>query len=136
MRRVLLSAMLVIAFFSCAANSAENRSLVESIMVRALLERGAFLACAQNDNEKEAIDALTRRWNADLADTAKLLRESGYAEDYVGRLAGRFTLETGTPKFADPVAPAKFCAMLGDWKTRYSQLLALFPSIEIKHDQH
>ncbi len=135
MRRVLLSAMLVIAFFSCAANSAENRSLVESIMVRALLERGAFLACAQMDNDKEAIDA-TRGWNADLADTAKLLRESGYAEDYVGKLAGRFTLETGTPKFADPAALAKFCAMLGDWKTRYSQLLALFPSIEIKHDQH
>jgi hypothetical protein len=127
--------MLASAFFPCAAHSAENRSMVESIMVRALLERGAFLVCAQKDNDKEAIDGLTRGWNADLADTAKLLRESGYPEDYVAKLAGRFSLETATPKVSDPAALTKFCAMLGDWKTRYLQLLALFPSIEIKRYQ-
>ena len=120
-----------------AAHAEENRSLVEAVMSRAVLERGAFLACARHDNDADAIGALTRGWKADIADTVALLRQSGYAQDYIGTIAARFDLDTAVPTFADRSATAKFCAMLGDWKQRYALFFFAAPSVELKRSfQH
>ena len=123
----------VLAFAAtAAAQQTENRRSVEAVLSRTLLERGAMVACAQNNKDKDAVDLLSSNWKKDIADTEKLLRESGYAEDYVRTLGGRYTLDTGVPKFSDIAAATKFCAMLGDWKTRYFQFHFLIPDIEIK----
>jgi hypothetical protein len=110
----------------------ESRMMVDSVMARAALERGAFLGCARSADDKESIEALTLGWNADLSDAAKLLRESGFDESYVGALATRFSLETAMPSFASVAAATKFCAMLGDWKQHYFSLLFSAPALELK----
>jgi hypothetical protein len=115
-----------------AVAAAADTHMVDSIMARSALERGAFLACARSVNDKESIEALTLGWTADLKDSAKLLREKGYDEAYVGALATRFNLETAVPALANVAAATKFCAMLGDWKQRYFSLLFSSPALELK----
>jgi hypothetical protein len=120
------------ALLATAAVAAADTSVVDAVMARSALERGAFLACARSSNDKESIEALTLGWNADLKDSAALLREKAYDEAYVGALATRFNLETAVPAFANVAGATKFCAMLGDWKQRYFSLLFSSPALELK----
>ena len=107
-------------------------AFLEAVLSRSLLERGAMLACAQKDNDKEAVDLLTLGWKKDVADTEKLLRESGYAEDFVRTLGGRYALDRAVPKFSDHATLTQFCAMFGNWKVRYFQFFFIVPDLEIK----
>ena len=132
-RRLFAGAVSVLLYFAAAsAQAVERRDLVEAILSRALLERGAMLACAQKDNLKEDTDVLTLGWKKDLADAEKLLRELRYAEDYIRTLGTRFALDIGIPQFSDQAALARFCTMLGDWKKRYFQLMFTLPDVELK----
>jgi len=132
-RRLFAGAVSVLLYLAAtSAQAVERRELVEAILSRALLERGAMLACAQMGNAKEETDVLSLGWKKDLADAEKLLRELGYAENYVRTLSNRFALDIGTPKFSDRVALTRFCTMLGDWKTRYFHLMLTLPDMELK----
>jgi hypothetical protein len=128
--RITLAGVFAALLAAAAVAAAADTHMVDSIMARSALERGAFLACARSTNDKESIEALTLGWNSDLKDSAKLLREKGYDETYVGALATRFNLETAVPTFV--AAATKFCAMLGDWKQHYFSLLFSSPALELK----
>jgi hypothetical protein len=133
MRRALHAGMLAtVLLYAGATHAAEYRSMVEAVVSRAVLERGAMLACARKDKDRETTEALERGWKADIDDTSKLLRELGYAADYVDTFAGRFNIETATPRFTDDAAAQKFCAMLGDWRRHYFAFFFLAPHLEIK----
>ena len=129
MARVCAAAILVV--LSGAAWSAENRDLSDGILSRAALERGAFLACAGRDGDKQMIEMLTRSWRMDLRDSAKILTQAGYNGDYVRTLDERFSLDKTMPKFADPAAAARYCAMLGDWRNRLYRLIYIVPQLEL-----
>ena len=130
--RITLAGVFAALLATAAVAAPADTSTVDAIMARSALERGAFLACARGTNDKESIEALTLGWNADLKDSAKLLRENGYDDAYVGALATRFNLESAVPTFANVAAATKFCAMLGDWKQRYFSLLFSSPALELK----
>jgi hypothetical protein len=132
LRITLASAAAMLLVAGAGAETADHRLLVDSVVARAALERGAFLSCARRANDKESIEALMLGWRADLQDTAALLREAGFDQAYLGALAARFNLDVAAPTFADATAAAKFCHMLGDWKQHYFRLLFSAPALELK----
>jgi hypothetical protein len=114
------------------AQSDTTRSLVEQILTRAVLERGAFLACARLDTSKQTADLLVRGWQLDLSEAGTILRAVGYSDDEMQALEQRFDVEKASPKFADLAALGAYCGVLGDWRTRWARLQILIPKIELR----
>jgi hypothetical protein len=105
---------------------------VEAILSEALLERGAFAACAEIAPDKqEAVEHVTASWRADLQDTADLLRGSGYDDGYVDALVARSDLSKATPRFADPAQLTAYCGTLGDWQERLADFKNIVPQESI-----
>jgi hypothetical protein len=115
-----------------AAQSDEQRRRAEQILIRAVLERGAFLACARLDQNNQTADTLIRGWQADISDSATLLRIMGYSDDEVRALADRFDVEKAAPKFADLTSLGAYCEVLGDWRTRWTRLQIVLPQTELR----
>jgi hypothetical protein len=130
---------LPIVAFACAVwiappsdlRAAEDHNFADGIIARSLLERGAFVACAGNEGDKQNVETITRAWKLDLEDSAKVLREAGYADDYIRALGERFSLDKVTPKFDDQAKAALYCAMLGDWRDRMFRLNYMLPQMEL-----
>jgi hypothetical protein len=92
--------------------------VVEAVMVRALVERAAFHACAPLEPQpKETVETVVRTWRADMKDSTDFLLKAGYPENYVRQLVARLDLQPGFPTRA---ALQAYCAMLGDWLYRLS----------------
>ena len=139
MRRLVLRlivAMLGVPLPAGAATAQPDKSnqsgIVEAILTRAVIERGAFLACARLDQSRETADMLVRGWKLDLADSTSLLRSFGYPDADIRALTDRFDIEKAAPKFADLAALGAYCGVLGDWRTRWAQLLIALPQTELR----
>ena len=117
---------------SAAAQSNGKRALAEQTLMRAVLERGAFLACARLDTGKQTAEMLIRGWQIDLTDSETALRVIGYSDDEIAALRSRFDIEKAAPKFADLASLGAYCSVLGDWRTRWQRLLVILPQIELR----
>jgi hypothetical protein len=117
---------------AAAAQSEGRRELVENVLLHAVLERGAFLACARLDQSKQTAEQLVQGWQVDLVDSAALLRLIGYSEDEVLALTDRFDIEKAAPKFADLASLGAYCEILGDWRGRWARLQIMMPQAELR----
>lgn len=117
---------------AATAQSDSTRETVEQVLTRAVLERGAFLACARLDQSRQTADMLVRSWQLDLADAATILRAVGYTNAEIRALMERYDVEKASPRFADLHALAAYCSVLGDWRTRWTQLLIFIPKDELR----
>ena len=117
---------------AAAAQSENKRALVEDILLRAVLERGAFLACSRLDQSKQTAEQLVQGWQLDLADATALLRLMGYSDDEVRALTERFDIEKAAPKFADLASLGAYCEVLGDWRGRWARLDITLPQRELR----
>jgi len=107
--------------------------VVEAVMVRALVERAAFHACAPlKPQPKETAETVVRTWRADMKDSTDFLLKAGYPEDYVRQLAARLDLQKATPSFSDRAALQAYCAMLGDWFYRLSIFQYSTPHLDLQ----
>jgi hypothetical protein len=127
---LLCGAMFVDA--ACAQDNLQRRA-VEEILTRAVLERGAFLACAHLDTNRQTAELLVKGWRLDLADSLTLLRGVGYSADDLRAMNERFDIEKAAPKFADLASLGAYCDVVGDWRTRWARLLITLPQQEIRH---
>jgi hypothetical protein len=109
-----------------------GRNYIDGLLTRALVERGAMIACAGIENDAKTIELLTKSWQADAAGSAKLLREAGYPDDYVEALTARLDFEKATPRFPDRTALVAYCETLGDWNLRWQMFMMAAPQFEIK----
>jgi hypothetical protein len=131
--RLVLSVVAVVLLAGAAAAQSESRrELVENVLLRAVLERGAFLACARLDQSKQTAEQLVQGWQVDLVDSAALLRLIGYSEDEVRALTDRFDIEKAAPKFADLASLGAYCEILGDWRGRWARLQIMMPQAELR----
>ena len=130
----LILAMLVGTLLAgtAAAQSNDQRDLVDEILTRAVIERGAFLACARLDQNRQTADLLVRGWQHDLADAGTVLRAVGYTDVEIRALTERYDIEKAAPKFADLAALGAYCGVVGDWRTRWARLLIAIPKIELR----
>jgi hypothetical protein len=117
---------------AAAAQSENKRALVEDILLRAVLERGAFLACSRLDQSKQTAEQLVQGWQLDLTDSTALLRLMGYSDDEVRALTERFDIEKAAPKFADLDSLGAYCEVLGDWRGRWTRLDIMLPQKELR----
>lgn len=117
---------------AAAAQSENKRALVEDILLRAVLERGAFLACSRLDQSKQTAEQLVQGWQLDLADATALLRLMGYSDDEVRALTERFDIEKAAPKFADLASLGAYCEVLGDWRARWARLDITLPQRDLR----
>jgi hypothetical protein len=117
---------------AAAAQSESKRELVENILLRAVLERGAFLACSRFDQSKRTAEQLVEGWQLDLADSTALLRLMGYSDDEIRTLTDRFDIEKAAPKFADLASLGAYCEVLGDWRARWARLDIILPRKELR----
>ncbi|WP_045834800.1 hypothetical protein [Hyphomicrobium sp. 99] len=117
---------------SAFAEPKVGRDYIDSLLTRALLERGAMIACAGIENDAKLIEVLITSWHKDAAGSAKLLREVGYPDDYIEALMARLDIEKATPKFPDRTALITYCNALGDWKLRWEMYMIAAPQFEIK----
>lgn len=138
MRR-LVPALACIALGAAAPAAAQNDrdarlgGMAEDALRTAALERGAFAACpATGPDAAEAPAMLRRGWELDIAETRKLLLETGLSEGYVGALLARYGLDQVTPGITDATARRGYCAAVGDWLTRYLQFRYMTPQAEIR----
>jgi hypothetical protein len=130
MRRV-AAVLLCMAMAGPAAAQNLKRQAVEAILTRAVIERGAFLACAALDPSKKTAELLVRGWRNDLSDATTVLRAVGYSDDDIRALTDRLDIEKARPKFADIMALGAYCEVLGDWRTRWARLIILMPQTEL-----
>ena len=123
----------VVAFSGPATAQAVKRDpAVEAILSEALVERGAFAACARiAPNKAQPVEQVATSWQLDLNDTAKLLRRSGYDAGYVEALVVRSDLDTATPRFSAPAQLAAYCGTLGDWQERLADFKNIVPQESI-----
>jgi hypothetical protein len=131
MRRV-AAALLCMTMAGPAAAQNLKRQAVEAILTRAVLERGAFLACAALDPSKKTAELLVRGWRNDLSDATTVLRAVGYSDDDIRALTDRLDIEKARPKFTDIMALGAYCDVLGDWRTRWARLIILMPQTELR----
>jgi hypothetical protein len=117
---------------AAVAQPEDKRELVELILLRAVLERGAFLACSRLDQSKRTAEQLVEGWRLDLADSSTLLRAMGYSDDEIRTLTDRFDIEKAAPKFADLESLGAYCELLGDWRGRWARLQILLPQAELR----
>jgi hypothetical protein len=115
-----------------AAQSESKRELIELILTRAVLERGAFLACSRLDQSKRTAEQLVEGWQLDLADSTALLRIMGYSDDEIRTLTDRFDIEKAAPKFANLASLGAYCEVLGDWRGRWARLQIMMPQAELR----
>jgi hypothetical protein len=109
-----------------------NHRIVEQILTRAVLERGAFLACARLDSNNRTARQLVQGWQADFDDASTLLKALGYSDDDVRVAADRFDIEKAAPHFADLVSLGAYCNVLGDWRARWMRLDIILPQTELR----
>jgi hypothetical protein len=122
----------LLAGAAAAQSSRNHRDLVDEILTRAVLERGAFLACARLDQSRETAQTLVRGWEVDLADAGTALRALGYTDADIRGLIERYNIEKAAPKFADLAALADYCMVLGDWRERWTRLRISIPKVELR----
>jgi hypothetical protein len=130
-----IGAMLAGALLAGAATAQpdpRNHRIVEQILTRAVLERGAFLACARLDTNKQTARLLVQGWQADFADASTLMRALGYTDDDIRAAADRFDVEKAAPHFADLVSLGAYCNVLGDWRARWMRLDIVLPQTELR----
>ena len=128
---VMLSGALL-AGTAAAQPSSSNRATVEKVLTGAVLERGAFLACARLDTTRQSADLLVRGWQADLEDATSIMRAVGYTDDDIRAVTERFDIEKAAPKFADIASLGAYCSVLGDWRTRWARLILILPQLELR----
>jgi hypothetical protein len=131
----LIGAMLAVALLAGAATARPDprkHGIVEQILTRAVLERGAFLACARLDTSKQTANLLVRGWQADLEDASSLMRALGYTDDDIRAAADRFDIEKAAPHFANLASLGAYCNVLGDWRTRLMRLDIILPQAELR----
>jgi hypothetical protein len=132
---LLIGAVLIGALLADSATarpSARTRTAVENILTHAVLERGAFLACARLDTNKQTASLLIQGWQADLEEAASLMRALKYSDDDIRPVVARFDIEKAAPIFANLAALGAYCSVLGDWRTRWMQLNIMLPQTEIR----
>ena len=78
-----------------------TRAAVEDILTRAVLERGAFLACARLDTNRRTANTLVQGWQADLEEAIALMRVLTYSDDDIRAVTERFNVEKAAPNFAN-----------------------------------
>jgi hypothetical protein len=115
-----------------AAPSDSKRAVVDEILTRAVIERGAMLACSHIDTTKETADLLIQGWRVDLEESTGVLRAAGYSDDEVRALTDRFDIEKAAPKFTDIKELGAYCNVLGDWRTRWARLSMTLPQVELR----
>ena len=131
--RLILAILAGVLFAGAAAAQSESRrELIEGILLHAVLERGAFLACARLDQSKRTAEQLVEGWQLDLADSTALLRLMGYSDDEIRALTDRFDIEKAAPKFADLASLGAYCEVLGDWRGRWMRLDIMLPQRELR----
>jgi hypothetical protein len=117
---------------SAASQTDKQRDQVEQILTRAVLERGAFLACARLDTNRQTAELLVKGWQLDLADAGTILRAIGFTDDDVRALRERYDIEKAAPKFADLASLGAYCDVLGDWRSRWARLTIILPQVELR----
>jgi hypothetical protein len=105
---------------------------VEEILTRAVLERGAFLACSHLDTNRQTAELLIKGWHLDLTDSLTILGAVGYSDSELRALRDRFDIEKAAPKFADLTSLGAYCDVVGDWRTRWTRLLITLPQHELR----
>lgn len=127
-----LSLLLLAASPGAALASPKHDAAVEAIIAQSLVERGAYLACADLAPDSMMTEEnLTSGWHFDLQDTATELREAGYDEAYVETLVERSDLAKATPHFADHDQQVAFCGTLGAWEDRLDKLMNITPQTKV-----
>jgi hypothetical protein len=117
---------------SAAAQPDSKRETIDEILTRAVIERGALLACARLDQSRQTADLLVRSWHLDLSESAGVLRAAGYSDDDIRAMTERYDIEKAAPQFVDLPALAAYCGVLGDWRSRWARLLILLPQVELR----
>jgi hypothetical protein len=128
----MLGAVLLAGAAVAQPSGNSQADVVEQILTRSVLERGAFLACARLDQSRETADTLVRDWQRDLADATSLLRSFGYPDADIRALTERYDIEKAAPKFSDLAALGAYCGVLGDWRARWVRLLIMLPQDELR----
>jgi hypothetical protein len=131
----LIGAMLVGALLANGATARPNsrtRAAVEDILTRAVLERGAFLACARLDTNRQTANTLVQGWQADLEEATALMRVLTYSDDDIRAVTERFNVEKAAPNFANLASLGAYCSVVGDWRTRWMRLKIILPQAEIR----
>jgi len=131
----LVGATLAVALLAGAVTARpdpKKHRIVEQILTRAVLERGAFLACARLDSNNRTARQLEQGWQADFDDASTLLRALGYSDDDIRVAADRFDVEKAAPHFADLASLGAYCNVLGDWRARWMRLDIVLPQAELR----
>ena len=135
MRRVLLFSLVALLASAGAGRSEQDPMAVEAVLVRSLLERAAFNACAAllpGDEATEHREMIATGWAGDLDETAKLLSEAGYPDDFIAALGARLDLEAATPQFSSQEQLRGYCAIMGDWRARFYVFQFSLPHLAIR----
>lgn len=130
--------LIVIALWSMAAFQTPafaelaTKNPIDAVLSRALLERGAMIACAGLDDDTETIKFLKVSWERDIAAVKEVLQKEGYEEKDILTLIEPLDLEKATPRFADRAALTAYCSTLGDWKLRWEIFMTSMPQLELR----
>lgn len=105
---------------------------IDAVLSRALLERGAMIACAALDDDADTLKFLKISWERDIASVKEVLQKSGFDDSAIHTLVDHLDIEKATPRFADRAALSAYCSTLGDWKLRWELFMVSVPQFEIR----
>ncbi|RUP08458.1 hypothetical protein [Hyphomicrobium sp.] len=114
------------------AETPAAKSPIDAVLSRALLERGAMIACAAVDDDADTIKFLKISWERDIAAVKEDLQKAGYDDSAIHMLVDHLDIDKATPRFADRAALTAYCSTLGDWKMRWQLFLVSVPQFELR----
>ncbi len=114
------------------AETPAAKNPIDAVLSRALLERGAMIACAAVDEDVDTIKFLKISWERDIAAVKEDLQKAGYDDGAIHTLVDHLDIDKATPRFADRAALTAYCSTLGDWKLRWQLFMVSMPQFELR----